>query len=401
MGHYNTCVALTGDGVVLYSRGVLVSALQKRDDTLTSQPPVDRASDLHPQLESLHQLFESEIRQVDRDIVAYLEQFDRPQTHYGMIRYHFGYATRDLHSLPAGEYLPRGKRLRPLICMLFCRMFKLDAAVAAVVMTATEVMHSASLAHDDIEDKDAVRWGRPTIHALFGTEQAINAGDAMIGMVYQLLLTLRLKGVPPDVLLGVIEVFNHAHLRMCEGQHLDLRYRFFDDVALADYLDMVGRKTASPCVCIADAISTLAASPPATRTTLSRFGQSLGMLYQICDDIRGIWCAPQALGRQIGQDINQQRSSLPLLYAFRHGSAELREVLRDNASRAEPISDARLAFVREEMAACGASRFCREQATTHYEAALEALDMLHMDCREMAVLRGILGACVASVDLQT
>jgi geranylgeranyl pyrophosphate synthase len=142
-------------------------------------------------------------------------------------------------------------------------------------------------------------------------------------------------------------------------------------------------------------------SPQTTRKTLSKFGQSLGMLYQICDDIRGIWSAPQALGRQIGQDITQQRSSLPLLYAFRHGSPELRQVLRDNASRTEAMSEVQLEFVRKEMTACGASRFCREEATTHYEAALEALDMLQMDCREMSVLRGILGACVASVELQT
>lgn len=366
---------------------------------MSLQPPVDRAGGLHPPLESLHRLFESEIRQVDRDIVAYLDRFDRPATHYGMIRYHFGYANEELHSLRSGEYLPRGKRLRPIICMLFCRMFRLDAEVAAVVMTATEVMHSASLAHDDIQDKDSVRWGRPTLHALFGPEQAINAGDAMIGMVYQLLLTLRARHVPPDVLLEVIEVFNNAHLRMCEGQHLDLRDRFSGDVALADYLDMVRRKTASPCVCIADAISTLAASPPDTRDTLSRFGESLGMLYQICDDIRGIWCAPLALGRQIGQDISQERSSLPLLYAFQHGSAALRKVLLEEASRAEPLSDERLALVRREMSACGASRFCREQAAAYYAAALEALDMLQMDCREMNVLRGILGACVASVEI--
>jgi geranylgeranyl diphosphate synthase type II len=62
--------------------------------------------------------------------------------------------------------------------MLFCRMFKLTPDIAAVVMMATEVMHSASPAHDDIEDRDAVRWGRPTIQSLFGLEQAINVGDA-------------------------------------------------------------------------------------------------------------------------------------------------------------------------------------------------------------------------------
>lgn len=367
---------------------------------MNAAPRVGQSSDLRPQLESLHRLFQAEIRQVDRDIVAYLDRLGGPASHYGIIRYHFGYADRDLRALAAGEYLPRGKRLRPLICMLFCRMFALDAEVAAVVMTATEVMHSASLAHDDIEDKDAVRWGRPTIHAVFGSEQAINAGDAMIGMVYQLLLTLRSRGVPPERVLEVVEVFNHAHLRMCEGQHLDLHSRFFDAVTLADYLDMVSRKTASPCVCIADAISTLAESPSATRETLSRFGESLGMLYQICDDIRGIWSAPGALGRQIGQDINQQRSSLPLLYAFQHGSAELREALRANAQRAEPLSDAELAFFRDQMTACGAGQFCRAEATTHYRAALDALDALQRDGREMDALRGILGACVSAVDLQ-
>jgi geranylgeranyl pyrophosphate synthase len=387
------------DGVVSSRRSVLVSP-SLDETTIVSQPPIDQVSDLHPQLESLHRVFVSEIGQVDRDIVAYLDQFDRPQTHYGIVRYHFGYANSDLRPLPADEYLPRGKRLRPLICMLFCRMFALDNAVAAVVMMATEIMHSASLAHDDIQDKDAVRWGRPTIHALFGPDQAINTGDAMIGMVYHVLLTLRSRGVTPDILLDVLEVFNDAHLRMCEGQHLDLRYRFFDEVDLAEYLDMVSRKTASPCVCIADAISTLAACPQPTRETLHRFGLSLGMLYQICDDIRGIWCAPQAFGRQTGQDINQQRSSLPLLHAFRYGSAELREFLCQKASRPEPLSDAELAVVREEMAACGTSRYCREQATTQYEAALEALESLHMDCHEVQMLRGILRTCVASVDLQ-
>jgi len=142
----------------------------------------------------------------------------------------------------ADDYLPRGKRLRPLICSLFCRLFALPSDAAVVVITATEIMHAASLAHDDIEDHDAVRWGRPTLQSAFGLEQAINVGDSFIGVVYQLRLTLGSRGVDPAVVTKVIEVFNSTHLRMCEGQHLDLRSRYSDDLTVAEYLDMVSRK---------------------------------------------------------------------------------------------------------------------------------------------------------------
>lgn len=360
--------------------------------------PVTPARNVGPKLESLHQYFEAEIREIDRELVAYMDKFDRPPIHYGMIRYHFGYADSDLKVLSTADYLPRGKRLRPLICMLFCRVFKLAPDISAVVMMATEVMHSASLAHDDIEDRDAVRWGRPTLQSLFGLEQAINVGDALVGIVYQILLTLRSRGVPPSALVEVIDVFNATHLSMCEGQHLDLRYRYFDDISVAEYLDVVRRKTAAACVCIADAISILAEVPPRSREALRRFGESLGILYQICDDIRGIWCEPEALGRQIGQDVSQQRASLPLLYAFKHGSPELRDVLRKSSGRPEPLTEAEIDFIRQELAVCGASRFCHDEATTHYQAALAALDSLQMDSREVAVLRAILSASFASVE---
>ena len=353
---------------------------------------------LGAKLESLHKYFEAEIHGIDGELVAYMETFDRPPMHYGMILYHFGYADRGLKKLPTADFLPRGKRLRPLICMLFCRMFKLAPDISAIVMMATEVMHSASLAHDDIEDRDAVRWGRPTLHSLFGLEQAINVGDALIGMVYQLLLTLRSHGVPAATVVDVIDVFNVAHISMCEGQHLDLRYRYFDSVSVDEYLAMVSHKTAAPCVCIADAISVLADVPLPLRQVLRQFGESLGVLYQICDDIRGIWSKPESLGRQIGQDVSQERASLPLLYAFQHGSAELRRLMRESSQAPEPLAAAEIAFLRQEMADCGASRFCREEATKHYRAALAALDALQMDTREVAVLRAILGAAFASVD---
>jgi geranylgeranyl pyrophosphate synthase len=347
----------------------------------------------------LHAHFEQQILEFDHELVSYLQRFDGPAaSHYAMIQYHFGYADASLRPLSPGQFLSRGKRLRPILCMLFCRIFKLSPEIAKITMMATEVMHSASLAHDDIQDKDAVRWGRPTAQSLFGQEQAINVGDALIGMVYQMLLGLRAHEVEPGALLAVIDTFNRTHMSMCEGQHLDLKYKWYDDVTVEQYLEMVDRKTASPCVCVAEAISILAGSPKETRDALVRFGHCLGMLYQICDDIRGIWCEQEALGRQIGQDICQERASLPLLYACKRGSADLKRLLRERLAGARALTGEELAEIRAGLHACGADELCHREADRLYRGALEALDSLRREGPELQMLRGILGACYASVE---
>jgi len=351
-------------------------------------------------LESLKKLFEAEIEEIDHTLLDYLEGFEHPRSHYRMMAYHFGYADRNLERLRPGEFLPRGKRLRPILCMLFCRMMKVDAELGRIVMMATEVMHAASLAHDDIEDKDPVRWGRPTVNFQFGTDLAINMGDGLIGLVYELLLELTMLGVAPQQALDVLKVFNGTHLRMCEGQYLDLTSKFHDELQVEDYLDMIVRKTASPCTCIADTIAILSSCREEDRRTLHRFGESLGVLYQICDDIRGLWSDPKVLGRQVGGDIGQQRASLPLLYGFRQGTPAFREALKGRQAGQDAIASTDMEWIRAELDACGAYELCLRDATTYYDDALEALGRLDRKGAESAVLTGILDACFASVQLK-
>jgi geranylgeranyl diphosphate synthase type II len=153
-------------------------------------------------------------------------------------------------------------------------------------------------------------------------------------------------------------------------------------------------------VCVAEAISILAAVPQDTRAELVRFGLSLGMLYQICDDIRAIWCEPEALGRQIGRDICQQRASLPLLYAFSQGSAPLRGLLAERLAGAEAVSSEDLAYVRHELTACGVQELCHRDATRFYKDAQDALEALRMYGPEVRVLHGILATCFESVQFR-
>lgn len=359
---------------------------------------IDPAASAALQIDQLQRRFAPEIAEIDRALLACLTGQDQPASHYGMLSYHFGFADVALQPLTESAYLPRGKRLRPLICMLFCRMYQVPPTIATTVMMAVEVMHSASLAHDDIEDRDTLRWNRPTLQAAFGLEQAINAGDALIGMVYQLLLGLTGQGLAPELALEVIAAFNRAHLLMCEGQHLDLRWRHDDMIGVTGYLDMVERKTGAACVCIGESVATLAELPASTRAILATFGRSLGILYQICDDVRGIFSNPTALGREIGHDLILKRASLPLLYASRHGSAELRAVLLSVPVRETPLTVAELRFVRDELVACGASRYCRETAISYRDTALAALAALHKEGPEILVLRSVLDACLDALE---
>ncbi|GHC06606.1 polyprenyl synthetase family protein [Thermomonas carbonis] len=359
-------------------------------------------SDLFPDavlgVEELHRHFAQEIVEIDRALLALLTGLGPPSTHYGMLSYHFGFVDAGLQALPEGGYLPRGKRLRPVICNLLCGAFGLPRRVAKQLMMAAEVMHSASLAHDDIQDRDDLRWNRPTLHAVFGLEQAINAGDALIGMVYRLLLGLTAQGVAPSLALDVIAAFNRAHLLMCEGQHLDLSFRY-DSIAGADeYLEMVERKTAAACVCIGESIAILASAPPQAREALVEFGRSFGVLYQVCDDVRGIWSLPDSLGREIGHDVLLQRPTLPLLFASQHGSARLRAMLLRASGRATPLSVFELKSFRTELTNCGAGQYCLDAAVLHHRSAHAALTSMGRECAGIDALRGMVDACLSSVE---
>jgi geranylgeranyl pyrophosphate synthase len=267
------------------------------------------------------------------------------------------------------------------------------------IMMACEVMHGASLLHDDIEDRDGVRWGRPTVDSLFGADRAINVGDGLIGLVYRLILGLRTHGVREGAVLDVLQVFNETHVRMCEGQHLDLTFRYCDGIGVGEYVAMISRKTAAPCECIAEAISILTECPTGTRRELRDFGHALGMLYQVCDDIRGIWSDPDALGRPAGQDVWLGRPTLPLIYGFERGSEGLRSLLRERGAHPDGIPPEALVVIRRELERAGVKELCLRDARRYFGEARDAMRRLGRDCRESHVLQGILDACVASVGL--
>ena len=234
--------------------------------------------------------------------------------HYQMMCYHFGWV--DEHLRPA--YTPAGKRLRPLLCLLACAEVGGDPLQAMPAAVAIELLHNFSLIHDDIEDGDETRRHRPTVWKVWGVPQAINTGDAMYTLAYRALQRLQQRGVSPETTLQVLDLFTRTCLQLTEGQYLDMRFETCETVTEAEYMRMIHGKTAS-LVGASVAIGGLVGGAPASVSgALRRFGEAVGLTFQVQDDLLGIWGDPAVTGKPAGNDLLRRKKSLPVVYTLNH-----------------------------------------------------------------------------------
>jgi len=271
-----------------------------------------------------------------------------------MLRYHFGYDGSGSH---------RGKRLRPRLVFAAageCGAKPEDALDAAV---AVELLHNYSLVHDDIEDGDRFRHGRETLWVRYGLAQAINAGDAMCALSF--LALLRARGTRAAGTLA--ERLHAAHLAMCEGQSLDLRFEQLDRVGPGEYETMIAGKTAAlfGAACALGAMCANASSP--TVESYDAIGRSFGMAFQIYDDLLGIWGNAKFTGKSSGSDIARRKKTFPVLWALQRTGPAREIVARAYASRGE-MGDELIGSVVLALDEVGAREAALKAAANHFSA---------------------------------
>jgi len=230
---------------------------------------------------------------------------------YGMMRYHLGWADAGFRANPS----PRGKRIRPLLCLLACEAVSGEWRRALPAACALELVHNFSLIHDDIEDQSETRRHRPTVWALWGVAQALNTGDAMWAISHLCCHRLSDEGYPPDTVLRVVCTLDRTCLSLCTGQYLDLQFESLDSVSLADYEAMIEGKTAA---LISASLRIGALLGGANDEIVERFaqaGRELGLTFQVVDDILGIWGDSGVTGKSAATDIVSRKKTLPVLYA--------------------------------------------------------------------------------------
>lgn len=241
-----------------------------------------------------------------------------------LLRYHLGWSDRA--GVPAVTPASQGKALRPTLCMFACDALQGDPGHAAPAAAALELIHNFSLVHDDIQDQGMERRHQPTVWAVWGTEHALVAGDAMQSLGDLSILSVD-GSVPPDTTIRVSQLLTQSYLEMIEGQCRDLEFERREVIASDEYLEMIALKTGALIRSSMVIGATIATDDSDTLEGVARFGRAIGRLFQIRDDYLGIWGDDAITGKSTDSDIVQRKKSYPIVYAFQQADGANREEL--------------------------------------------------------------------------
>lgn len=231
--------------------------------------------------------------------------------------YHMGWVDENFQPLVE---IKGGKRLRPLFCVLINQMLSGSLNDALEIGSALEFLHNFSLVHDDIQDRDEKRHGRWTVWRIWGEAQAINVGDLLFNMVFQVLTNLS----SPLLLSKSLKEITETIKELIEGQYLDLSFEEKINISLKEYLIMIDKKTAK----LFSTSFYLGAFSATYKDSISKvfqeIGRSFGLFFQIADDAIGIWGDPNKTGKNAFSDLWRKKKTYPILYLYSEASEKER-----------------------------------------------------------------------------
>jgi geranylgeranyl diphosphate synthase, type II len=204
-----------------------------------------------------------------------------------------------------------GKRIRPVLALMACNLFKDKIDDAIIPSTGIEVFHNFTLVHDDIMDKASVRRNLPTVHEKWDVSQAILSGDVMAFIANECFLQ-----APVQHLLNVFKTFNNAAIEVCVGQQLDMDFEKSLIVSHDEYLRMIELKTAVLLAAAAKIGAIIGDAGDKDTNLLYEFGRNLGLAFQIQDDVLDVYGDANVFGKKSGGDIISNKKTFLLVKAL-------------------------------------------------------------------------------------
>lgn len=283
---------------------------------------------------------------------------------------------------PAGLYDPLrymieigGKRIRPRLCLTAYSLYK-DSFSEEILTPAAaiEVFHSFTLIHDDIMDKADVRRGVPTVYKKWDENTAILSGDVMSIESYRMIAK-----APAAVLPAVLELFSTTAAQVCEGQQYDMDFEDLPQVPMADYLKMIGLKTAVLIACSAKMGALIAGASEKDADLLYKFGYDLGIAFQIADDWLDTYGDPKVFGKAIGGDITNNKKSWLLTRALeKDGTGRLADAMAMPVST-EAEKAVKIDIVKSIYDELGVGEEALAEIRKYHEQALSYAEQLNLD----------------------
>ena len=266
-----------------------------------------------------------------------------------------------------------GKRVRPVLTMLSYNLYKDDPLSIMPQAIGLETYHNFTLLHDDLMDHADMRRGHETVHKKWDANRAILSGDTMLLQAFE-----RVEDCDPAKLPAVFKVFIQTTLEIGEGQQLDVEFETRNDVTEDEYIEMIRLKTSVLLACACKVGSIMADAPAEDVENMYKFGEKLGLAFQLQDDLLDVYGDPAVFGKNIGGDITSNKKTYMLINAVNRANPAQREQLMKWIDAKEFDRNEKVKAVTELYNEIGIRELCEQKIEEYYQKSLVYLAKVNL-----------------------
>lgn len=291
------------------------------------------------------------------------------------------FATQTYGSHPVELYDPLrylmalgGKRLRPAMTLMATALFTDDWQKAIKPASAVEVFHNFTLMHDDIMDKAPLRRGKLTVHEKWNDNIAILSGDVMLVQAYELLMD-----IDDHLLKRALKRFNRTAAEVCEGQQLDMNFESLETVSEEEYIQMIKLKTSVLLGFALELGAIIGGAAEEAIEALYEIGVSIGLGFQLMDDLLDVYGDPEKFGKQIGGDIIANKKTFMLIEARNLATGETKIALENwlKETNFNPVE--KVAAVTAIYDSLQIKAIAQQRINAYFDKAFALLDALKVE----------------------
>lgn len=276
-----------------------------------------------------------------------------------------------------------GKRIRPSLMLMAYNMFKDDPESILPTACAIETYHNYTLLHDDLMDNAAMRRGMPTVHVKWDANTAILSGDSMLVLAFQ-----RMMQCAPDKLKPVLDLFTETSLEIGEGQQYDMDFESRTDVTEDEYIEMIRLKTSVLLACSLKLGAIQAGAPAADADNLYKFGELMGLAFQLQDDYLDVYGDPAVFGKAIGGDILCNKKTYMLINAYNRAGDDMRGEMTRWVTAEEFDPAEKIAAVTAIYDKVGIKELAEQKINYYFDQSRKYLAAVNVPDERKAVLAG-------------
>ena len=275
-----------------------------------------------------------------------------------------------------------GKRVRPVLTLLAYNLYKDDPLSIMPQAIGLETYHNFTLLHDDLMDHADMRRGHETVHKKWDANRAILSGDTMLLQAFE-----RVEDCDPAKLPAVFKVFIQTTLEIGEGQQLDVEFEQRNDVTEDEYIEMIRLKTSVLLACACKVGAIMADAPAEDIENMYKFGEKLGLAFQLQDDLLDVYGNPAVFGKNIGGDITSNKKTYMLINAFNRATPAQREELTKWVDAKEFDRNEKVAAVTNLYNEIGIRKLCEQKIEQYYQESLVFLKKVNVSEERKAAIK--------------